>query len=72
MTESSNTRFSWGCMTPIYVIIQAVFIILKAAGVTNIASWSWGTVFIPTYIFGGVLLVWLIICIMIYLIADRY
>jgi hypothetical protein len=68
----NNTNRSWGCLTPIYVIIQAVFIILKAAGVTNIATWSWGTVFIPTYIFGGILLIWLIICVILYLISDRY
>lgn len=71
MSEKINTTKSWGCMTPIYVIIQAVFIILKAAGVTNIATWTWATVFIPTYIFGGILLVWLIICIILYLIASR-
>lgn len=71
MAENNANR-SWGCLTPIYVIIQAVFIILKAAGVTNIATWSWGTVFIPTYIFGGILLIWLIICVILYLISDRY
>lgn len=33
-----------------YAIIQSAFIILKAAGVTKIAAWSWTMVFVPTWI----------------------
>lgn len=30
--------------------LQVIFIVLKVAGVTQIANWNWIQVFIPTYI----------------------
>lgn len=51
-------------------LVQAAFIFCKCAGITNIASWSWGLVLIPTWIELGVIGVCLIVALVIGIIAG--
>lgn len=51
-------------------LVQAAFIFCKCAGITNIASWGWGLVLVPTWIGLGILGVGLIIALVIGIIAG--
>lgn len=51
-------------------LLQAAFIFCKCAGITNIASWGWGLVLVPTWIELGVLAVALIIVLILGIIAG--
>lgn len=62
MNNNNKTVRSVFSLGSIYLIIQAVFICLRAAEVTAIGAWSWAKVFVPTYIyFGGIVAILLII-----------
>jgi hypothetical protein len=51
-------------------LLQAAFIFCKCAGITNIASWGWGLVLVPTWIGLGVIGVGLIVALVIGIIAG--
>lgn len=51
-------------------LLQAAFIFCKCAGITNIASWGWGLVLVPTWIGLGILGVALIVALVIGIIAG--
>ena len=51
-------------------LLQAAFIFCKCAGITNIASWGWGLVLVPTWIGLGILGVALIVALIIGIIAG--
>ena len=67
--ENNTKTKSIGCSSIMYIIIQSVFIILKCAGVTAIASWTWPVVLIPTWIMLGGIATLLLIYVIVWIIA---
>lgn len=70
-TKSQVTVKSAGCISWAW-LLQMVFILLKAIGVTNVATWTWAQVFIPAYVIVGFYVLIILISFIISLFSNRY